>query len=92
VELSRDSAARAQSGHRRRACRACIGPRFNDKTAVFDLSPSELGGSAPASFSRITPRRTSNEIQIRWTMPVVALFPIGSWSIALADTSDVKGR
>ena len=26
-----------------------------------------------------------------WTMPVVALFLIGSWSIALADTSDVKG-
>ena len=26
-----------------------------------------------------------------WTMPVVAQFLIGSWSIALADTSDVKG-
>ena len=25
------------------------------------------------------------------TMPVVALFLIGSWGIALADTSDVKG-
>ena len=26
-----------------------------------------------------------------WTMPVVPLFLIGSWSVAFADTSDVKG-
>jgi formamidase len=48
-------------------------------------APVLSGGSAPFQGGR------RMKPKFVWTMPVVPLFLIGSWSIALADTSDVKG-